>query len=70
VAVTEKQLQEAAKEWSDSLGQYKAARSKFYDLVVEAQADGWSEEQIWRAQMYASRDDIRRILRTHRRSTT
>lgn len=63
------QLREAAKEWSESLDRYKRARSRFYDLVVEAQREGWDADRIWRAQMYASRNDINRILASHRRST-
>lgn len=70
VAVTEQQLQNAAKEWADSLTEYKRNRTTFYDLVAEASAEGWSEERIFQAQKgYASRDDIKRILHTHRRST-
>lgn len=69
MAVTEQQLEDAARTWSESLGIYKEARSRFYDLVVQAQSEGWTTERIWSAQKYASRDDINRILKGHRRST-
>lgn len=68
--VTTEELERAAKEWSSSLAAYKKERTHFYDLVVKASAEGWTPDAIYRASAeYASKDDIGRILRAHRKST-